>query len=215
MTSRASFKKLQKLTENEPHRIFLRRHNSIKNLERIERRIKILEKFKQRTIEAITKITVESGSMSSSSSSVESLPELAVMKEPDPPQGSAITTVAEKVIFEILKGWLEHRNNNPLNSKIKFGQKILKFIDFKNVRAALFNRQKKAMLKFQNNGLELDVGPSGLDPAIDKLCDSVFFIFKELKTNNSKNVNEKQRQLNLLTDLHNLIGVFISELKQQ
>lgn len=121
--------------------------------------------------------------------------------------------VATTFIWPMLVEWLLKRDEDG-KGKSRFSR-FLHLIDPRNVRQALFERNKKAEAKY-GSGLTVEQGIPSFQPAVEKLSDSVYFLYKTL--NNAEqlhvqNPNEYNRQLNIVTDLHNILGTFVSDLK--
>ena len=112
-------------------------------------------------------------------------------------------------IWPLLVDWLTEKDTEG-NRRSRFG-KWLKLIDARNTRQLLFTRELKGREKY-GNGLSLS-DSKGLEDATKRLADSVFLLVKSCKERNRYSSNELGRQVTLLTDLHNVIGNLIMELK--
>lgn len=186
-----------------------------------EARIEKLEKMVQRIYRLLKKTdsTLESiseSSFNSNRSGSESDMECYVM-EPDPPMQTIpvgpIAQVASTLVWPLLRDWLARKDEEG-SRRGRFAR-FLKFIDARNLRQALFERNKKAESKY-GEGLSMEVGGDGLQTGVEKLSDAVYFLFKTTHCAESlcnNNPNEFKRQLDLVTDLHNVLGTFVLELK--
>lgn len=135
----------------------------------------------------------------------------------DPPQQSIpvgpIVRAGATLVWPLLRDWLTRKDEEG-SRKGRFGS-FLKFIDARNLRQVLFERNKKAEKKY-GEGLSMEVGDAGVQTGVDKLSDAVYFLFKTLHEAESlcaHNPNEYNRQLDLITDLHNVLGTFVADLK--
>lgn len=139
----------------------------------------------------------------------------AEQREADTPTSTSpalIATTVVQAVWPLLKDWISSKEQGQ-EGRPRFAR-FLKFIDPRNLRAALFEREKKAQKKY-GQGLLVDENAS-FQPAVDKLSDAAFFLFKarqsatELKKNN---INEYKRNMDLLVDLNNVLNAFIAEMK--
>lgn len=141
---------------------------------------------------------------------------IAMQRPPDPPQGSippAVVAVATNLVWPVLRDWIVTKDAEG-SRKSRFGN-FLRLVDPKNVRQALFDRDRKAQEKY-GSGLAFETEVPSFEKSVEKLSDSVYFLFKTLKSAQdlaTSNTNEYQRQLNLVTDLHSILGSFIADLK--
>lgn len=124
-----------------------------------------------------------------------------------------VVEIATSFVWPLLRDWISRRNEDG-NRRFRFS-KFLRLIDPRNLIQALSEREEKAQQKY-GSGLSIQEGDLGIQQAIDKLSDSVFFLFKAINNTNElarHNRNEFNRQLNIITDLHSTLGAFISEIK--
>lgn len=124
-----------------------------------------------------------------------------------------VAETVSNLVWPLLRDWLNSKDKEG-NRKLRFS-KFLRLIDPRNVFQALAERDDKAKRKY-GEGLSLEDAPANFQPAIEKLSDSVYFLFLTTKSAEQlrvSNPNEYARQLNTITDLHNILGSFIGDLK--
>ncbi len=125
----------------------------------------------------------------------------------------AIVATTASLVWPCLRDWIFQKDQEG-SRKAKFGN-FLRLIDSRNVRQALFERDKKAQSKY-GTGLSFESEVSSFPKSVEKLSDTVYFLFKTLKDAqelSKTNINEYKRQLDLVSDLHSILGAFIADLR--
>jgi hypothetical protein len=156
----------------------------------------------------------------SKSDSSEDMDNISFIENTDPPLGSGlsiatdiIVKTAAMTVWEFLKNWLNEKENpDKKNQGLKY---FLRLTHPKTIRNILFKRDLKALNKYGDN-LRFNEGPNSYDEAINKLSDAVYFIAKGSQEDNiSKNKHLTKEQLEILTDLHNVLNSFILDCKKK
>ena len=203
----------------------------------LEARVKKLEKFQKR---ASLKLYPsgdhsEDGSKSGSESELPYLPEMTesqsgiilpeahdrwiveTPKPPDPPAQS-VPVVLEAVnaalstIYPMLIQWIQSKDND---GNRRFGARFFKLINQRNVRQALFERDRKAKKKYGRGLSTMD--QIGTQDSVEKMGDVVFMLYKMVenyKQSNEKRSIKEQEAFNTLLDLNTTVQFLLTELKQ-
>ena len=139
------------------------------------------------------------------------VPKAVLQTNSDPPQEAkpivAVFSSLVKFLVDLTEG---------IGWKRKAMHRVVRFLEFGNLRQALFLRDLKAVNKY-GTGLSLEDGPAGLKPIQDKMADSVFFMEKFLMAPQTKRINRHllKSQLDTLKDLQLLINVMMERIEQE
>jgi hypothetical protein len=191
----------------------------------LEKRLLSLENFRWRVRNACKQITKKdiselyisetASDCASSKSDGEDMDiKTEVLVEPQNTQSAhPVLEVASVFVWPLLRDWLLQKDGEG-NRKLRFSR-FLRLTDAKNVRQVLFERNKKAEQKY-GSGLTMDQDVPSFQPAVEKLADSVYFLFKTMNDASvlhAQNPNEYNRQLDIVTDLYNVLGSFLAEIR--